>query len=150
MEEMERDFVTFTDDDGNDFELDVIDYFEYEGQEYAVLMDLSEECEHDEDEECDCGHDVYIMKIVVNGDMEEFLPADEDKFDVLTAIVEERLAGDCCDDDCCCDEDGVLACELERLNLGFRECLRAKAHIYNVCSVLNGVVYAFYNVGDIH
>ena len=43
MEEMERDFVTFTDDDGNDFELDVIDYFEYEGQEYAVLMDLSEE-----------------------------------------------------------------------------------------------------------
>ena len=45
MEEMERDFVTFTDDDGNDFELDVIDYFEYEGQEYAVLMDLSEECE---------------------------------------------------------------------------------------------------------
>lgn len=41
MEEMERDFVTFTDDDGNDFELDVIDYFEYEGQEYAVLMDLS-------------------------------------------------------------------------------------------------------------
>ena len=105
MEEMERDFVTFTDDDGNDFELDVIDYFEYEGQEYAVLMDLSEECEHDEDEECDCGHDVYIMKIVVNGDMEEFVPADEDKFDVLTAIVEERLAGDCCDDDCCCDED---------------------------------------------
>ena len=71
MEEMERDFVTFTDDDGNDFELDVIDYFEYEGQEYAVLMDLSEECEHDEDEECDCGHDVYIMKIVVNGDMED-------------------------------------------------------------------------------
>ena len=68
MEEMERDFVTFTDDDGNDFELDVIDYFEYEGQEYAVLMDLSEECEHGEDEECDCGHDVYIMKIVVNGD----------------------------------------------------------------------------------
>ena len=48
MEEMERDFVTFTDDDGNDFELDVIDYFEYEGQEYAVLMDLSEECEHGE------------------------------------------------------------------------------------------------------
>ena len=105
MEEMERDFVTFTDDDGNDFELDVIDYFEYEGQEYAVLMDLSEECEHGEDEECDCGHDVYIMKIVVNGDMEEFVPADEDKFDALTAIVEERMSGECCcDDDCDCED----------------------------------------------
>lgn len=106
MEEMERDFVTFTDDDGNEFELDVIDYFEYEDEEYAVLMDLSDE--HDcEDEECECGHDVYIMKIVVNGDMEEFVPADDDKFDALTAIVEERLSGECCcDDDCDCDCEG--------------------------------------------
>ena len=108
---MERDFVTFTDDDGNDFELDVIDYFEYEGQEYAVLMDLSEECEHGEDEECDCGHDVYIMKIVVNGDMEEFVPADEDKFDALTAIVEERMSGECCcDDDCDCEDEHEHDC----------------------------------------
>lgn len=104
MEMEERDFVTFTDDDGNEFELDVIDYFEYEGDEYAVLMDLSEECdcEHEEDEECDCGgHDVYIMKIVTNGDMEEFVPADEDKFDALSAIVEERLEAGCCEDDEC-------------------------------------------------
>ena len=111
MEEMERDFVTFTDDDGNDFELDVIDYFEYEGQEYAVLMDLSEECEHGEDEECACGHAVYIMKIVVNGDMEEFVPADEDKFDALTAIVEERMSGECCcDDDCDCEDEHEHDC----------------------------------------
>ena len=96
MEEMERDFVTFTDDDGNDFELDVIDYFEYE---------------HGEDEECDCGHDVYIMKIVVNGDMEEFVPADEDKFDALTAIVEERMSGECCcDDDCDCEDEHEHDC----------------------------------------
>ena len=111
MEEMDRDFVTFTDDDGNDFELAVSDYFEYDGQEYAVLMDLSEECEHGEDEECDCGHDVYIMKIVVNGDMEEFVPADEDKFDALTAIVEERMSGECCcDDDCDCEDEHEHDC----------------------------------------
>lgn len=95
MEE-ERDVVVFADDEGNEFELDVIDYFEYEGQEYAVLMDLSnlpeEDCEC-EDEECTCGaeQDVYIMKVVVNGDTEEFLPADEDLMDTLSAIVEERL-----------------------------------------------------------
>jgi len=91
MEE-ERDVVVFSDDDGNEFELDVIDYFEYEGQEYAVLMDLSDtpECE---DEDCDaCGEqDVYIMKVVVDGDTEEFLPADEDKMEALSAIVEARL-----------------------------------------------------------
>ncbi len=32
MEE-ERDLVTFTDDEGNEFTLDVIDYFEYEDEE---------------------------------------------------------------------------------------------------------------------
>ncbi len=93
MEE-ERDVVVFSDDEGNEFELDVIDYFDYEGQEYAVLMDLSDvpncECE---DEDCSCAEeqDVYIMKVVVNGDTEEFLPADENLMDVLSAIVEERL-----------------------------------------------------------
>ena len=121
MEE-ERDVVVFADDDGNEFELDVIDYFDYEDQEYAVLMDLSamdaecEECgeEGDACDECDHQHEVYIMKIVVNGDMEEFLPPDEDKMDTLIAIVEKRMEecdDDCgcgCGDDCedgCCDDD---------------------------------------------
>lgn len=97
MEE-ERDFVVFTDDDGNNFELDVIDYFEYENEEYAVLMDLaalSEECGCGE-EDCDCAseQDIYIMKVIVNGDMEEFMPADDDKMDALADIVEARLSKD--------------------------------------------------------
>ena len=87
MEMEERDFVTFTDDEGNEFDLDVIEYFEFEGQEYAVLMDL-EGIGEDEDAEAE----VYIMKIVADGDMEEFLPADEDKMDILTQIVEELLS----------------------------------------------------------
>lgn len=96
MEE-ERDVVVFADDEGNEFELDVIDYFEHDGQEYAVLMDLAalddeEECDCDH-EDCDCHeHDVFIMKVVVDGDMEEFLPADEALMDTLSAIVEERLS----------------------------------------------------------
>ena len=104
----ERDVVVFSDDDGNEFELDVIDYFEHEGQEYAVLMDLSDTSECGcEDEECECDscseQDVYIMKVVVNGDTEEFLPADEDKMEELSAIVEARLGEmEECDDD---DED---------------------------------------------
>lgn len=93
MEE-ERDVVVFADDDGNEFELDVIDYFDYEGQEYAVLMDLSDLDECDcEKEDCECNeHDVFIMKVVVTDDMEEFLPADDDKMDALAAIVEQRLS----------------------------------------------------------
>lgn len=115
MEE-ERDVVVFSDDEGNEFELDVIDYFEHEGQEYAILMDLSDsaedecECEGecDDEEFEDAGQqDVYIMKVVVNGDVEEFLPADEELMDVLSAIVEKRLSEDC---DCGC-EGGECGCD---------------------------------------
>jgi len=55
----ERDVVVFVDDDGNEFELDVIDYFEHEDQEYAVLMDLSEL-----PEECGCGIKTPYMEII--------------------------------------------------------------------------------------
>ena len=88
MEE-ERDFVVFTDEDGKDFELDVIDYFDYEDEEYAILADLSvDEGEEDEDAELD----VYIMKLETSGEYEEFLPPDDDKMEVLSAIAEKRLA----------------------------------------------------------
>ena len=91
MEE-ERDLVVFSDEEGNEFELEIVDYFDYEDQEYAVLVDPEgcgcgcgdEEC-HEHDAE------VYIMKIVVNGEFEEFLPADEDKMEILSKIVEERF-----------------------------------------------------------
>ena len=103
MEE-ERDLVTFSDDEGNEFELEVIDYFDHEDQEYAVLVDPQQA---DQAEEDASELEVYIMKIVVDGEYEEFLPADDDKLDVLSAIVEERMAA-CDDDECDCDE-----CECE-------------------------------------
>lgn len=98
--EDERDMVTFSDDEGNEFEMEVIEYFDYEDQEYAVLLDPETEGNEDEPAE------VYIMKVVVDGDMEEFLPADEDKMPKLTEIVEqmfEEWEDDC---DCDCDDDG--------------------------------------------
>ena len=103
MEE-ERDLVVFSNDEGNEFELEIVDYFDYEGQEYAVLVDPEsgcscgcgcecddEECEGEHEHEHEHGAEVYIMKIVVNGEYEEFLPADEDKMEALSKIVEERF-----------------------------------------------------------
>ena len=45
----ERDIVVFTDDEGNEIELEVMDYFFCEGKEYAVLTDVvyDEEIESD-------------------------------------------------------------------------------------------------------
>ena len=33
----ELDLVTFSDEDGNEFTMEVLDYFCYEGKEYALL-----------------------------------------------------------------------------------------------------------------
>lgn len=102
--EDDRDIVVFSDDEGNEFELEVIDYFDHEEQEYAVLVDADEPEEGEEEVETE----VYIMKVIVNGDMEEFVPADEDKLDELIKIVEERMETcDCdeCDDECDCHDD---------------------------------------------
>ena len=111
MEEMERDIVVFTDDDGNEIELDVIDYFEHDGQEYAVLTDL--EAEVDEEDE-NAEQDVYIFKLVVIEEYysqiaEAIAMADDELMDTLAAIVEERLGEGCdcgCDGDCGCEGCG--------------------------------------------
>ena len=99
--EDERDLVTFTDEEGNEFDLEVIDYFEYEGKEYAVLVDaeLPEEPEED--------FEVCIMEIIVNEeeDMEEFVPVSDDLLDTLFAIAQKRM--ECWD----CDAETCEGCE---------------------------------------
>lgn len=87
MEE-ERDLVTFVDDDGNEFDLEVIDYFEHKGKEYGVLIDpdLPDDAEYFE---------VCIMEIVVREeeDMEEFVPVEDEELQAeLLKIEEERMA----------------------------------------------------------
>ena len=99
--EDERDLVTFTDEEGNEFDLEVIDYFEHEGKEYAVLVDaeLPEEPEED--------FEVCIMEIIVNEeeDMEEFVPVPDDLLDELFAIAEKRM--ECWD----CEAETCEGCE---------------------------------------
>ena len=107
MEE-ERDIVVFGDDEGNEFELEIIDYFDYEDEEYAVLVDAEPEGM----DEPDYQEEVFIMKVIVDGEIEEFVPADEDKMEALIAIVEQRLAEGCdCDCEGVCPEDCPPTCD---------------------------------------
>ena len=98
----ERDFVVFTDEDGNEFELDVISYFDYKDNEYAILADCNCEDENEDEEQ-----GLYIMRIVVSedGETEEFVPPEDEDMDELIAEA-ERLLGEecCCDEDCDCEE----------------------------------------------
>ena len=86
MEEF-RDLVTFVDDNGDEFDLEVIDYFEYEGKEYGVLIDpdLPDDAEYFE---------VCIMEIVVHEeeDLEEFLPVEDAELQAnLLEVAQKRM-----------------------------------------------------------
>ncbi len=100
----ERDSIVFEDEEGNEIELDILDYFFYEDQEYAILMDLSGVPEEQDgaDDEVE-PQDIYIMKVVANGDMEEFLPVEDELMDKLSEIAESRLFAE--DDEEDDDED---------------------------------------------
>ena len=106
-EEMEeRDVVEFSDDEGNTLLLEVMDYFFYNGEEFAALCDAKEDPADDDPDD----DPVYIMKINTfvdeNGEeMEEFVPPDEELMEKLIQIVRTRFTED--------EEDGAQTDEGE-------------------------------------
>ena len=85
MEE-ERDLVTFVDEEGNEFDLEVIDYLDHNGKEYGVLIDpdLPDDAEYFE---------VCIMEIIQNEEenLEEFIPVEDDDLrEELLQIFKDR------------------------------------------------------------
>ena len=105
-----QDVVVFVDEAGDEKTMEVLDYFFYEGNEYAVLTEYIEQgdADHVHGEDCDHEHeeqDAYIMKVVpVGEDQEEFVPVEDDLMDKLIDFVQNELyAGE--DDDEDEDED---------------------------------------------
>ncbi|MBR5561273.1 MAG: DUF1292 domain-containing protein [Clostridia bacterium] len=91
----ERDVVEFVDDEGNTLLLEVMDYFFYNGEEFAALCDAKEEADGDESDD----EPVYIMKINSfvdeNGEeMEEFVPPAEELMEKLISVVRTRFMDD--------------------------------------------------------
>ena len=76
MEE-ERDVIVVEDENGEELSLEVIDYFLYDGVEYAVLVEAGANVEEDE-------VDAYMMQIQQDGDEEIFMPVDPEKFDEVS------------------------------------------------------------------
>ncbi len=95
-EEMEeRDIVEFSDDEGNTLMLEVMDYFFYNGEEFAALCNAKEEASDDDPDD----DPVYIMKVNSftdeNGDeMEEFVPPEEELMEKLIQVVRTRFTED--------------------------------------------------------
>ena len=76
MEE-ERDVIVVEDENGEELSLEVIDYFLYDGVEYAVLVEAGANVEEDD-------VDAYMMQIQQDGDEEIFMPVDPEKFDEVS------------------------------------------------------------------
>lgn len=101
----ERDFLTLTDDDGNEINFEVLRFFFYNGEEYAMVAEAEEGCGCDcedcheghecHEEGCDCGCDecepleVFFMKVeAVDEENEEFTFVDEELSQKLLAVIE--------------------------------------------------------------
>lgn len=80
-----RDIIEMTDEAGNTLQLEVVDYFFYNGEEFVILADTVREDRPapvgDEDEQIDC----YIMRVVTSEqdgeEMEEFLPIEDESLE---------------------------------------------------------------------
>lgn len=82
----ERDLVVFEDGEGNELTMEVLDYFFYEGKEYAILTEYVED--DDEGEEHN-ERDAYVMQVVpVGEDEEEFIPVEDALAEKLIELVE--------------------------------------------------------------
>ena len=91
--------VTFVDDEGNEFEMEIVEEFDHKSKHYAVLAEFSEHDheDHTHDENCDCDHEesLYIFEVVKGDDGEDFLSVEDDVLmGELSERVEEMLFGD--------------------------------------------------------
>ena len=105
----EPDVIEMTDDEGNTILLQIIDYFFYNGEEYAILTDSIEEdgdaepdeqCAPDDDTDEAEGVTCYVMKVNTitdeNGEeLEEFIPVEDQALEAkLMEVASTRLNED--------------------------------------------------------
>jgi len=97
-----NDVVVFEDENGNEFQLEVVDYFTHNGQEYVILADACEcTCGAETPEECTCEDsedevDVYVMKVVPGeaDGTEDYQPLNKEEEDEILVIAEKYLNSD--------------------------------------------------------
>ena len=95
IDDMADDMIEMTDEEGNTTLFKILDYFFYNGDEYAILTDSIDE-ETTGADRVDC----YVMKIVPTTDesgeeLEEFVPVEDQKLEAkLMEIATLKLNDD--------------------------------------------------------
>ncbi len=83
-EEQEPDLLEVTDDEGNVMLMQIVDYFFYNGQEYAIVADYDTEEEAEEMPPAD-GVDCFVMQV------NSFTDENGEEFDEFVPIEDEEL-----------------------------------------------------------
>ncbi len=90
-----EDLIQMTDEEGNTLLFKILDYFFFNGEEYAILTDSNDE-DTAEADQIDC----YVMKIVpttseTGEELEEFVPVEDQKLEAkLMEIATLKLQDD--------------------------------------------------------
>ncbi|MEQ2444628.1 DUF1292 domain-containing protein [Pseudoflavonifractor intestinihominis] len=93
-EEYGPDFITVTDEDGNEFELEHLDTLEYNGQTYMAFFPAVEDGKDVEEVDLDEEYGLIIMKVVeVDGEEQlSTLDSDEELEMVYQQFMEQLFA----------------------------------------------------------
>ena len=94
-EEYGPDFITVTDEDGNEFELEHLDTLEYNGETYMAFFPTVEDCKDVEDVDLDEEYGLIIMKVVEENGEEQLSTLDsEDELELVYQQFMEQLFAD--------------------------------------------------------
>jgi len=97
-ENMDYGTVTFVDEEtGEEIDMLVLDYFFYNGVEYALLTDrVCDECQQlDEQGDCHdegCEQNFAFAQVITEGDEETFIPIEDE--DLTMSLLEAYHAGE--------------------------------------------------------
>lgn len=79
--------ITLFDDDGNELNVEILEYFLLNGQEYVMLTDLDSEPNEG-------AMDIFLMQVnILDDETEEFVPIDPDKEDDVYEFAEKLVSG---------------------------------------------------------
>lgn len=117
--EEESDIVVFVDENGKEYEFEIVDELKEDGIQYLAMLSTEETQDNDDDEAPDSDELVVAKVIEENGEEILVLLEDEEEFDKISKLFAERLSEffDFEDEDgenhCCSEEgcDGCTGCE---------------------------------------
>ena len=87
MDNYEPDLITISDEDGNEFDCEILDEIEYEEENYLILLPVEE----DEDEDENGAYYIFKEEFDENGESELVTVDDEEILDKVDAIFQERF-----------------------------------------------------------